>query len=59
MGKHEEVDNKAHAIANPTLEEVKNTLKEKDKNSLSDSLDDSHHVGKTRTFPLREVKIDT
>ncbi|RDY14757.1 hypothetical protein CR513_00130, partial [Mucuna pruriens] len=44
VGKHEEEDNKAHASANPTLEEVKNTLKEKDKNSLSDSLDDSNHA---------------
>ncbi|KAL2345901.1 hypothetical protein Fmac_007186 [Flemingia macrophylla] len=42
VGKHKE-DDKAHANANPTLEEIKNTLKE-DKDYLLDSLDDSNHT---------------
>ncbi|XP_027932639.1 protein TSS-like isoform X2 [Vigna unguiculata] len=44
VGKHEEEDFKIHANSEPTLEEVKNTLKEKDKSSVSDSLDDSNHT---------------
>jgi len=44
IGKHEEEDFKIHANSEPTLEEAKNTLKEKDKNSLSDSLDGSTHT---------------
>ncbi|XP_061372875.1 protein REDUCED CHLOROPLAST COVERAGE 1-like [Gastrolobium bilobum] len=39
VGKHEEEDIEAHANAKPTLEEVNDTLKEKDKDSLS--VDDS------------------
>ncbi|CAJ1961296.1 unnamed protein product [Sphenostylis stenocarpa] len=44
VGKHEEEDFKVRANSNPTLEEVKNTLKEKDKNSLSNSLHGSNHT---------------
>ncbi|BAT87848.1 Protein TSS-like protein [Vigna angularis] len=40
--KHEEEDFKIHANSEPTLEEEKNTLKEKDKSSVSDSLDSNH-----------------
>ncbi|XP_027353234.1 protein TSS-like [Abrus precatorius] len=41
VGKHGEEDNKAYANAYPTLEEVSDTLNEKDNDSFPDSVDDS------------------
>ncbi|XP_068495896.1 protein REDUCED CHLOROPLAST COVERAGE 1-like isoform X2 [Phaseolus vulgaris] len=44
VGKHEEEDFRIHSNSEPTPEEVKSTLKAKEKNSLSNSLDDSNHT---------------
>ncbi|KAI4328908.1 hypothetical protein L6164_021226 [Bauhinia variegata] len=41
VGKYEEEDIKAHVDADPGMKEVDNISEEKDKNSLSDSVDDS------------------
>ena len=52
----EEQDIEAHANTYPTLEEVKNLFKEKDEDSLSDSLDDSQD---TKVSEKNEVTLFT